>query len=85
MRTNAGIGFLLAAVIGGWAGWWRLGSPATVLAQEPGTPTEGQLDFARDVQPLFERHCYDCHGPDTQESGLLLSSRKSALAGGDSG
>ncbi|MEX0710742.1 MAG: DUF1549 domain-containing protein, partial [Pirellulales bacterium] len=76
---------MLAAVIGVWAGWGGLDSPAPVLAQEPGTPSEGQLDFARDVQPLFERHCYDCHGPDTQESGLRLSSRKSALAGGDSG
>ncbi len=25
---------------------------------------EGKLDFARDVQPILARTCYQCHGPD---------------------
>ncbi|PQO32555.1 DUF1553 domain-containing protein [Bremerella cremea] len=25
---------------------------------------EGKIDFARDVQPILARNCYQCHGPD---------------------
>ena len=44
-----------------------------------------ELDYARDIQPLLAKHCFVCHGPDTQESGLRLDMRRRALAGGDSG
>ncbi len=46
---------------------------------------EPAVDFARDVRPLLQAHCWDCHGPDTRESGLRLDRRGSALAGGDAG
>jgi mono/diheme cytochrome c family protein len=42
-------------------------------------------DYARDIAPLFERHCVECHGPKKQESLLRLDSRKETLAGGMSG
>ncbi len=45
-------------------------------------PPEG--DFSR-VQPIFVERCYECHGPDQQESGLRFDRRDKALAGGDSG
>jgi len=44
-----------------------------------------KVDFARQVQPIFIEHCYACHGPDKQESGLRLDVPSSALKGGDSG
>ncbi len=44
-----------------------------------------QVDFLRDVQPLLAKHCYDCHGSNTQEAGLRLDLRDKALEGGDSG
>ncbi len=46
---------------------------------------EPAVDFARDIQPLFEKHCYECHGPKKQEAGLRLDQRGAALAGGDLG
>jgi arylsulfatase A-like enzyme/acetyl esterase/lipase len=42
-------------------------------------------DVARDVLPVFRRHCRECHGADVQESGLRLDDHRAALAGGDSG
>lgn len=33
----------------------------------------GELDFARDVAPIFEEHCYDCHGAETQKGGIGLA------------
>lgn len=34
----------------------------------------GELDFTRDVYVVLQRSCFECHGPDRQESGLRLDS-----------
>ena len=50
--------------------------------------TAAQIEFFEiKVRPLLIEHCYECHGPDADppEGGLSLLSRKSILAGGDSG
>jgi len=39
----------------------------------------------QDVVSIFQQHCFDCHGPETQESGLRLDRRALLLRGGDSG
>ncbi|MCA9207150.1 MAG: DUF1549 domain-containing protein, partial [Planctomycetales bacterium] len=44
---------------------------------------EDTVDFVRDVRPIFERHCYECHGPEKQKSGLRLEVKAAALEGGD--
>lgn len=44
-----------------------------------------QVDFAREVRPIFQEHCYECHGPDKQKSGYRLDVREVALKGGDMG
>ncbi len=43
------------------------------------------VDFARDIQPIFETHCLDCHGDDTQKNGLRLDTVHGILKGSDSG
>lgn len=43
------------------------------------------IDFERDVEPIFSRHCYKCHGPEKQKGGLRLDERASAVVGGESG
>jgi len=43
------------------------------------------VDFQRDIQPIFSEHCYRCHGADKQKNGLRLDKKSSAFAGGDSG
>ncbi len=42
------------------------------------------VDFVRDVRPLFERACIRCHGPDKQKSEFRLDIRQTALTGGES-
>ena len=39
-----------------------------------------QVDFARDIQPLFAEHCTACHGPDKQKNGLTLATQTGSLA-----
>ena len=41
--------------------------------------------FERYVRPVFVSHCLECHGPNTQESGLRVDSREHLLSGGDLG
>ena len=48
-------------------------------------PAKSQVDFWRDVGPLFKERCESCHGPEKQMGGLRLDSREAALAGGYSG
>jgi len=44
-----------------------------------------EVDFAHDIRPIFESHCWKCHGATKHESGLSLHLRDSAFAGGDGG
>ena len=44
-----------------------------------------QVDFEKDVAPIFSSHCIDCHGPQEQESRFRLDRLASILAGGNSG
>lgn len=48
-------------------------------------PRPAGVDFARDVYPIFERFCLECHGPQRQEAELRFDVRAAAMAGGLSG
>ena len=55
-----------------------------------GTPAESEaasaeINFSRDVRPVLASRCFECHGPDRQESGLRLDRRESAFRETDSG
>lgn len=56
---------------------------APVRAAEP---TPQQLEFfEKQVRPVLAEHCFACHGPKKQMSGLRLDSRAAILEGGDNG
>ncbi len=62
------------------------GGPA-LWGDEPTLPAAatGPVDFSRDVQPIFAKHCYACHGPEKQESNFRLDQPSSVMRGGDLG
>jgi hypothetical protein len=41
-------------------------------------------DFFRDIQPILESRCYDCHQGSKAKAGLRLDKRAGALHGGES-
>src|SRR3954468_18546393 len=43
------------------------------------------VNFARDVEPVLQKHCVVCHGAQQQMSGLRLDQKEAALKGGTSG
>jgi hypothetical protein len=53
-------------------------SASSVLAADP-------VDYLRDVKPILSQHCYSCHGPQKQKSGLRLDTAAAARKGGNSG
>src|ERR1051325_3435352 len=52
---------------------------ALLAAEQP------KVDFEKQIQPIFIKRCFECHGPDKQKSGLRLDRRADALKGGKSG
>src|SRR5579871_2580173 len=39
----------------------------------------GKIDFARDVQPIFQASCVSCHGPSQQMAGFRIDQRRYAM------
>src|SRR4051812_43812871 len=62
--------------------------PVLLLASQAGlmaadTPRAARTDFERDVRPIFQKHCFSCHGPTRQKSALRLDIKTEAMKGGD--
>jgi len=49
---------------------WILISFVSLIASR----ADAQVDYVRDVRPILEKHCYECHGAKTQKSGYRLRS-----------
>ena len=71
-----------------------IGCGATLLAGSvfvraqapmPAPPAPQALDFTRDIQPIFEQYCAECHGPTTARARLRLHAPQFIRRGGHSG
>src|SRR5438445_3875145 len=56
-----------------------------LIAEQLFAVEQPKADFARDIQPIFIKRCYECHGPDKQRNNLRLDRKADALKGGKSG
>ena len=56
---------------------------AFILFSAGGKLSAESIDFVRDIRPIFEGNCYDCHGADKQKSGLRLDMRSGAFDAGE--
>lgn len=52
------------------------GSASSFLASAQVNP---KIDFVRDVQPVLQEHCYECHGASQQMNGLRLDRRRDVI------
>jgi mono/diheme cytochrome c family protein len=57
------------------------------FAVEPKEPTiqSGPVSYARQVAPIFSARCAECHGAETKEAGLDLSTYESVMKGSEYG
>ncbi len=60
-------------------------SQANLLSKESKDRDEGLQLFQDRIQPLFESHCYECHGYNMPKAGFKLTTRTQILEGGNSG
>ena len=59
---------------------------SATAAEQAAPPTAAQLEFfEKEVRPVLADHCYKCHGPKKQKSGLRVDSRELILKGGEVG
>ncbi len=65
--------------------WLGYLSPALAEEKRPTFATADIEFFETSIRPLLAKHCFECHGPGKQESGLRLDSRAALMAGGDNG
>ncbi len=54
------------------------------IAQLP-APAARPVDFARDIQPIFEASCVQCHARGKAKGSLSIETRADFLTGGDTG
>src|SRR5229473_3051172 len=57
----------------------------TLQAQKPALSTPAPVDFIRDIQPILENTCYECHGSKKTKAHLRLDSRAGLMKGGETG
>jgi hypothetical protein len=65
--------------------FWKKEKPAPPkpVAEPASKPSDDR--FSREIKPLLERNCTDCHGVKKARGGLRLDSRAAALKAGKSG
>jgi mono/diheme cytochrome c family protein len=63
---------------------WVVVLVALLLCTLPATAQQ-RVDFAGEIQPIFARVCYQCHGPQKQRSDFRLDVKADALRGGSIG
>ncbi|HWD19832.1 MAG TPA: c-type cytochrome domain-containing protein [Verrucomicrobiae bacterium] len=55
----------------------------------PPAATQAGVTYAKDIQPMFDKSCYLCHGPKAKKpqgaGGLRLDTLAAALKGGEDG
>lgn len=69
--------------------WILTGLLVSVTGGDDATPSkigQDELNFFENrIRPLLVENCYECHGPEMQESELRLDSRGAMLKGGEIG
>jgi uncharacterized membrane protein len=76
-RTVVGLWSLIAALV--------LGLPAISQEQpkeetkQPVATASKLIDFARDVAPIFQKRCEECHEGDKAKNGFLIGDRDAVL------
>lgn len=89
MKRPASVVAIIAGLmlIAGAVGWTLSHSvnaaEATPVAAAPSQAD--QVDFVRDIQPIFASNCYKCHDAAKHKGGMRLDSKATAFIGGDSG
>ena len=42
-------------------------------------PAKHEINFTKEIWPLFQKHCVKCHGPEKQKSGYRIDNKEFAF------
>ena len=62
-----------------------VGAVASARAAQPSPGAAPRVDFVRDIQPIFEASCVQCHARGKEKGGFSLETREDFLDGGENG
>jgi hypothetical protein len=66
--------------------WLLIGIALAALAPAPGAPPyQHTIDFARDIEPILAKNCYECHDAKKQKAHLRLDSAAAVMRGSENG
>lgn len=57
---------------------------AADISKLPPPAAKKDLTFDKDIKPMFEKSCLNCHGPEKPKSKYRVDSREAAIKGGSS-
>jgi len=60
-------------------------APVKEAAKPLPPPASRHVDFAKDIKPLFEASCVQCHAKGKDKGGFSLETKAALLKGGDNG
>lgn len=63
----------------------RTASGLVLMASVLWLPARAEVDFTREIAPILQGHCLECHGPEKQKGRLRLDSKADLLKGGSGG
>lgn len=55
------------------------------ISKLPAPAAKKDLTYAKDIKPILENSCLNCHGPEKPKSKYRVDSREAMIKGGDSG
>ncbi len=55
------------------------------LKKIPPASIQTGVTYSKDIQPIFKKSCFKCHGEEKQKGKLRLDSLSAALKGGEDG
>src|SRR3954468_22461853 len=82
MRFRFSAGILVGCLFGSLA--VRAAIAPEQAAQLP-PPANHQIDFSKEIKPIFEASCIKCHGRGKDKGGFRIDTRETLLKGSDSG
>jgi hypothetical protein len=55
------------------------------ISKLPPVSSKKDVNYARDIKPLFEKSCFKCHGEEKQKAKLRLDSLEAVKKGSENG
>lgn len=60
-------------------------SAAPDISKLPPPAAKKDLTYDKDIKPMLEKSCVNCHGPEKPKSKYRVDSREAIIKGGESG